>query len=453
MALSKSVTSGNQPHFEALVTALSTMMPPCKGAERQHGPLLQASPEPEDFIWQNHPFLGGGEDNLRVLQGFESDFACLVAASRDGYRDPSVLCAALDLACAYVKNYALDRAEALYVQIETLCMERGMPWDVKFLQDMATLRCKQSRQRDAVTLLEEVARRTPPHSTTLRNLGTVYNQLGEFQQAKAFFEAAVELNNRQADKEDLWNLGLVQSNLGNHSEASSLLLDALEAWRQDAPEDHVTIAKLHDSVGSCYHLMGNASASVEHFSHARKLFARSVGILSPLYGSACEGLTKALISDGMHCQAFEVLVEALAVHASKDAIHPTPIYELLGIALEDCLHGGDLEAEELGHLEPLIRTALKNLHAAGLDKDANAGILLERMAHVLLRCGMAHGGAEHQSIAARRRVLASQLLDDAEPLVKEATDSGIADLSRVSQQIAMQRQVIQAQDQIYRQST
>ena len=68
-------------------------------------------------------------------------------------------------------------------------MERGLPWDVKWLQerhkrysdrgkplappwrrreDCATLRCKQQRMPEAAVMLEEVAKRTPPHPATLR---------------------------------------------------------------------------------------------------------------------------------------------------------------------------------------------------------------------------------------------------------------------------------------------
>lgn len=65
-------------------------------------------------------------------------------------------------------------------------MERGLPWDVKWLQDRrtvvweknhgpvirrredcATLRCKQQRMPEAAVMLEEVAKRTPPHPATL----------------------------------------------------------------------------------------------------------------------------------------------------------------------------------------------------------------------------------------------------------------------------------------------
>ena len=62
--------------------------------------------------------------------------------------------------------------------------------EVKFMQDLATLRCKQNRQQEAAELLEEVARRTPPHEATLRNLGTVYNMLRDHDKAGEGLETA-----------------------------------------------------------------------------------------------------------------------------------------------------------------------------------------------------------------------------------------------------------------------
>lgn len=450
-ALASSVATRNVHQFEALVIALRSMMPPDSGADRQLPPLEDALLDREDFVWQEHDFMDGPEANLRILQGFEAEYIKRVAASKDGFRDPRVLCASLDLACAYIKNYALDKADALYTAIEPHCMERGLPWDVKCLQDMATLRCKQARQPEAAVLLEEVAKRTPPHSATLRNLGTVYNMLGEHEKAQEYFVAAQQLDGHdEPEKDDLWNVGLAQKNLGNYEEALPMLVKALEGWQLEEPEDDVTIAKLHDSVGSCYDLMGRHDEAAEQFSSARELFGRSIGRESPLYGSACEGLAKALIHGGRIEEGFDILEEAFLNQAYKDAIHPTPLFELLGLALEDCVSVGGLDAMELVRLEEPIVIAVKNMRHRGLHDDANAGVVFERMAQVLLRCSMADGDQAQQEAAARRREISRDLLIWATPRVEAATEAGEADLTHVSALIAMQLQVIDAQDAMFR---
>ena len=43
---------------------------------------------------------------------------------------------------------------------------------LRCLRAEATLRCKQQRMPEAAVMLEEVAKRTPPHPATLNNLGT-----------------------------------------------------------------------------------------------------------------------------------------------------------------------------------------------------------------------------------------------------------------------------------------
>mmetsp|Transcript_46807 Transcript_46807/g.102274 ORF Transcript_46807/g.102274 Transcript_46807/m.102274 type:complete len:560 (-) Transcript_46807:67-1746(-) len=450
-ALSASVASGNRYHFDALVTVLRVMMPPAGGATQVRGPPREATLDKEDLMWSEHDFMSGPEENLRVLQDFEAQMAERTASAADGFRDPVVLGCALDLAVAYLKNYALDKADALYAAIEPYCMERGLPWDVKCLQDMATLRCKQARQPEAAVLLEEVAKRSPPHPATLNNLGTVYNMMGQHERAQEYFQAAMELaGHEEPEKDDLWNMGIAKKHMGQYDEALPMLIRALEGWIRDDPKDDVTIAKLHDTVGSCYDLMGRHDEAVEQYSRARYLFGRSIGEESPLYGSACEGRTKSLIHGGRYEEGFEQLRETLLNTASKDAVHPTPLFELLGYALEDCVTTGGLDPQVLERLEEPIEIAVKNMVYRGIDQDGNAGVVFERMAQALLRCSLAQGDAQQQKDAARRRELARYLLGRAGPLVAASTQAGEADLTHISRLIELEGQVLDNQDALYR---
>lgn len=450
-SLAESVASSNIYQFEALVTILRTMMPPTTGATHARGPPADATLGPEDLRWSEHDFMSGPDMNLRILQDFEAQMARRVVAGPEGFRDPHVLAGALDLAVAYLKNYALDKADIMYQAVEPYCMERGLPWDVKCLQDTATLRCKQARQPEAAVLLEEVAKRTPPHPATLNNLGTVYNMMHEHEKAQEYFKAAMEVaGHADPEKDDLWNLGIAKKHMGLYDEALPMLLEALARWKVDEPNDDVTLAKLHDTVGSCYDLMGRYDESAEQFAQARMLFGRSIGSESPLYGSACEGLTKALIHGRRFKEGFDTLVETFDNNARKDAIHPTPLFELLGYALNDCFSTGGIDAEELGRLEEPIEVAVKNMVHRGIDQDGNAGVVFERMAQLLLRCGMHEGDVESQEAAARRRELARYLLQRAGPLVEGTTQSGEADLSHISSLIKMEIQLLESQDAAYR---
>ncbi|CAK0907497.1 unnamed protein product, partial [Prorocentrum cordatum] len=359
----------------------------------------------------------------------------------EGFRDPKVLEGALDLAVAYLKNYAVDKADALYAAIEPYCMERGLPWDVKWLQDCATLRCKQARQPEAAVMLEEIAKRTPPHPATLNNLGTrgsADNMMRQHDKAQEYFEASMEIAGRdEPGKENLWYIGTAKKHMGQYDEALPMLLKALEEWERDEPEDDVTLAKLLDTIGSCYDKMGQSDMAVEQFTKARILYGRSIGPESPLYGSACEGLAKALVHAGRYEEGFDRLEETFLNGAEKDAIHTTPLFELLGIVLEDLVYPGNIDTRELARLEGPIELAVRNMVHRGIDGDGNAGVLFERMAQVMLRCSMAEPASprEEQDGAARRRALARQLLERARPLVEECTRKGEADLTHISEMI------------------
>ncbi|CAK0819729.1 unnamed protein product [Prorocentrum cordatum] len=437
-ALANSVLKGNTYQFEALAVVLRSMMPPTTGSQQVRGPPEFATIEKERLVWSEQDYMSGPQENLMALQGYEAEYARRVAYAKEGFRDPMVLEGALDLAVAYLKNYAVDKADALYAAIEPYCMERGLPWDVKWLQDCATLRCKQARQPEAAVLLEEVAKRTPPHPATLNNLGTVYNMMRQPEKAEEYFKAAMEVaGHEEPVKDDLWNLGIAKKNMKRYDEALPMLLKALEGWEREEPEDDVTLAKLHDTVGSCYDLMGQPEKGVEHFSQARILFGRSIGADSPLYGSSCEGLTKSLIHAGRYAEGFDRLEETFLNVAEKDAIHPTPLFELLGYALEDLVYPGNLDPGELARLEAPIELAVRNMVHRGLDKDGNAGVLFERMGQAMLRCSVHQPASprEEQEAGARRRALARQLLGRALPLVEECTRKGEADLTHISEMI------------------
>ncbi|CAE7735610.1 unnamed protein product, partial [Symbiodinium sp. CCMP2456] len=94
----------------------------------------------EDFVWSEHEFNDGEKENRRVLKEFTREFKKMAEATPDGVRNPKLLTAALDLALACVKCYELDKADAIYRRVLGECRRRGMPWDVKCLQDLATLR-------------------------------------------------------------------------------------------------------------------------------------------------------------------------------------------------------------------------------------------------------------------------------------------------------------------------
>ncbi|CAE6935416.1 Nphp3 [Symbiodinium natans] len=379
------------------------------------GEMEEAELRKEDFVWSEHEFNDGEKENRRVLREFTKEFKRMAEATPDGVRDPKLLTAALDLALACVKCYELDKADAIYRRVLGECRRRGMPWDVKCLQDLATLRCKQHRQADAAELLEELAAKAPPHPATFINLGTVYNQLRQYDRAETWFQQAVNLKGGAPDKEDIWNLAICKKNMGRYDEALPMLQQALSAFQEQEPDQPVTIAKLHSSLGGCLHDMGRHSEAAEEYQKAHGLYAATVGRSSPLFCGAAEGLAKALLKERQHDRAFQALREAFEVHARCDSVHPTPLFECLEMAMD--IHDQS-PGVDLASLRSPIEDAMRNLESRGQDKDGNAGLVMSRAGKLLLRAG-----------GAREEAYALQLLRRGRPLIQEAHDAEEANLA------------------------
>merc|ERR1712157_693956 len=140
----------------------------------------------------------------------------------------------------------------------------------------------------------------------------------------------------------------------------------------------------------------------------------TVGTSSPLFCSAAEGLARALKAEGHYDRAFEALLQSFQVHAKGDAVHPTPLFEHLDIALDLHKSQPDISLERLG---PFIDDAVENLDSRGMGSDGNAGLVMCRAGKVLV-----NAGGEHN---ARR---AAELLQRGKALVQSSQDAGEANL-------------------------
>mmetsp|Transcript_50529 Transcript_50529/g.134392 ORF Transcript_50529/g.134392 Transcript_50529/m.134392 type:complete len:470 (-) Transcript_50529:129-1538(-) len=439
-ALSRSVASGNRLQFDAIVVALRAMMP--RGPRK--GGVLEGSLEAQHCEWQDHCFAAGPEDNLRTLQGFQATFARRVACAPDGFRNPSILASSLDLAGACSKCHALDAAEYLYEAAQHHCMERDVPWKARYLQDVAALRCKQLRQLDAVACLRRLVEIVPNDVGARRSLSLVYSQLGDVEEAIFYLQEP-----RTDDLDDLWCTALVRQSTGEYVDAAQMLGRALQLHEDTSPADTVTEAKIRCSLGSCLDLMGRHPEALQHLTKAQSLLMRSVGADHPLYGGVCEALSLAMVHAGMPKDAFDMALTAFAIRASAESIHPTALFELLTVALEDCVDAGGVDPRELARLEEPMGVAVASLHLRRMDRDANAAILFERASQVLVRCSQATGGKEQQTNAARRRSRARKLLQRASSLLVDATSRGEANFAHTRELIALQFEVLDVQDAIW----
>ena len=138
---------------DALVVVLRSMMPPSEGAQKVRGPPPEAMLEKSELIWSEHDarpslftsFYQRRCQGLHVRATREPPSAAELrgricpegrlcfrglsrsqSALRTGLtcfckRTKSDFVGALDLAVAYLKNYAVDKADALYTATEPFC--------------------------------------------------------------------------------------------------------------------------------------------------------------------------------------------------------------------------------------------------------------------------------------------------------------------------------------------
>ncbi|CAK0827238.1 unnamed protein product, partial [Prorocentrum cordatum] len=82
-SLANSVLKGNTYQFEALTVVLRSMMPPSTGSQQVRGPPPEALIDPGALVWSEEEYMSGPQENLRILQGFEAEYARRVSHAKD----------------------------------------------------------------------------------------------------------------------------------------------------------------------------------------------------------------------------------------------------------------------------------------------------------------------------------------------------------------------------------
>ncbi|MEG4207137.1 CHAT domain-containing protein [Microcoleus sp. Pol7_A1] len=115
-------------------------------------------------------------------------------------------------------------------------------------------------------------------ATTLNNIGLAYNDLGEKQKAKEYFNQALPLframGDRAKEATTLTNIGLVYSDLGEKQTALDYYKQALDL-RQKAGDRRGEALTLNNT-GTTYSKLGQQQKAEEYFNQALPLF-RAVG--------------------------------------------------------------------------------------------------------------------------------------------------------------------------------
>lgn len=270
---------------------------------------------------------------------------------------------ALDLVGAYLKNYQVDKADAVMKKIMPECRKLGGMWLTKALNHHSTVRMKQSRYDEAKEMLEEqISTITLSEEEAweafdmlYRNMGAVLTALGQVAEGLEFYQKSVRVK-RTAGVDvtwfDLWDigkshalLGFQQSDMDKISLARESIESAVTAHERDEGHDKIMRAKILHSLGETYLAKGvmletknpdersqivyEYEHAVKHFKHAHELFGTYSGKNCPLTGGQARAVADGLIRLQRLEECKPYLRNALEVESTKDAPQLNQLWHLL----------------------------------------------------------------------------------------------------------------------------
>ncbi|GAB4203940.1 MAG: hypothetical protein Fur006_58650 [Coleofasciculaceae cyanobacterium] len=148
---------------------------------------------------------------------------------------------------------------------------------------------------------------------TLQNLGVIYNELGQYEQALDFYQKALvirqEIGDKAGEGNTLNNIGLVYNQRGENDEALEFLNEALAVKREvsDRPGEAIIL----NNMGMLYNELSQFSLALESLNQALPIF-REVGDLAN-EGNTLDSIGTVYKDLGRYPQALEFYQQALAM--------------------------------------------------------------------------------------------------------------------------------------------
>eukprot|EP00928_Gymnodinium_smaydae_P048943 TRINITY_DN32794_c0_g1_i1.p1 TRINITY_DN32794_c0_g1~~TRINITY_DN32794_c0_g1_i1.p1 ORF type:complete len:603 (-),score=137.65 TRINITY_DN32794_c0_g1_i1:3-1718(-) len=352
--------------------------------------------------WTDEMFQDGEDENEDRVAEIEAMLATGLGRSGAGLEDGGNLGSALDLVGVYMKNYKLDKADAVLARCGEYVSERGGVWMVKWLNHVSTVRMKQGRNLEALEMLYDLELYSPYNAseapeffeTLYRNLAWALKSLGRIDEAVEYFERMAKASKQHKGKLDwfdCWDIGKLAAtrafrdgDMPAFYRGRALVKDSLEMHREQEPEDLVMRAKVLDSLAECYLVTQEYEEARKYYDEAYKLFLETVGPNSPLFGKQARHSANLLIAQDEHAQALPYLGQALAVEAAKDAAKVPELLELVDLIVNTHQRCGGKGAEDIPSNHPALKALQKNLVARGLDQDYSYGILCHKMSLMYL---------------------------------------------------------------------
>lgn len=411
--LPESLSQEDRDLLEALESAVAMLGEEEGGADH---PLVEARDRILDAYrdkaallkrdWTDEMFQEGEEDNEERVAELEAMLAAGLSSTGAGLERGTNLGAALDLVGVYMKNYKLDKADAVLARCGPFVSSRGGVWMIKWLNHVSTVRMKQSRHMEALEMLYDLelyspydAKEAPEFFETLyRNLAWALKSLGRIDDALVYFERMAQASSTHKgglDWFDFWDIGKLaaarayrDTNMPAFYRGRAMVEDSLRMHIEAEPEDLVMRAKVHDSLAECYFVVKDYADAERHYDSAYELLLQTVGSNSPLFGKQARHSANLYIEQGDYAKALPFLREALNVEASKDSVRIMDLMEVVDLLVNAQQRVADLPSE--GGLEGLqsndtvLKRLQQNVHARSLGMSKEYGVLCHKMSLLYL---------------------------------------------------------------------
>jgi len=305
---------------------------------------------------------------------------------------------AIDLVGAYLKNYEIDKADALITRVLPLCRERGGAWLIKGLDKMSTVRMKQQRHYEALDMLREMERVVPfkPEESweffdiLYRNLAWAYTAQDDSENCIKYTKKSIEIKKMcgiQATWFDIWDLGTAHARLGQKTNqreemqvAHALCAKAARIHEKAEPNDKVMLAKIHMSVGEIAMGIGDYDFTKGLEDNATEWYAKAeaplirahelmtsvLGPLKPLAGWTAGNLAHCYYRLERYEECRDYLKDAFKIECYKDATTCDSVLSLLGRVIN--VHTQLVDTEGMRNYVDDIDCALAGLREHGWDR-------------------------------------------------------------------------------------
>ena len=125
------------------------------------------------------------------------------------------------------------------------------------------------------TLTERIREETFPHAPGWYRIGKLLLKLGQFDRAEQVYSTILLQTNNEKDKADIYTqLGQIKNNQGDYEQAKLFYEKALEIDQKTVPENHASLANLLNNIGAVYHNLKDYPRARAFYVKAHEIYKR-----------------------------------------------------------------------------------------------------------------------------------------------------------------------------------